>query len=115
SHLGLTVDARIADLETAEPLPFDEASFDLICIILFLHRPLYSEARRVLRPGGRLIAVVHIVDEHDEPPVNPAFLMQPGELAATFADWPMLIGREGPSREETHTRAVAEIVVQKPP
>jgi len=42
------------DLER-EPLPFADATFDLVLIIRFLHRPLFDEAERVLKPGGVLI------------------------------------------------------------
>ena len=51
--------ARTVLLEPDEPLPFDDASFDLVlCAETIEHvrdvQLLLSEARRVLRPGGRL-------------------------------------------------------------
>jgi tellurite methyltransferase len=49
------IDARVIDLETDAPLPFADASFDLVLILYFLHRPLFAEAIRVLRPGGMLV------------------------------------------------------------
>ena len=52
------IDARVLDLETNGPLPFDDASFDLVVILYFLHRPLFAEAKRVLRPGGMLVTAV---------------------------------------------------------
>lgn len=56
------VDLRVADL--GEPLPYADERFDLVCASLVLHylrdweEPL-AEIRRVLRPGGRLIASVN--------------------------------------------------------
>ena len=60
-RLGPDADLRLADL--ASPLPFPDGSFDDVIAALVLHYlrdwtgPL-AELRRVLRPGGRLIAAV---------------------------------------------------------
>jgi tellurite methyltransferase len=52
------IDARVFDLEQGEPLPFDDESFDVVAILFYLHRPLFAEAKRVLRRGGVLITAV---------------------------------------------------------
>jgi SAM-dependent methyltransferase len=52
------VDARVADLENGEPLPFADRSFDLVLILYYLHRPLFAEARRVVRHGGTIVVAV---------------------------------------------------------
>ncbi len=59
SELG--IETRWADLD--EPLPFDEASFDVVVAGELLEhlrdpRALVAEARRVLRPGGTFVASV---------------------------------------------------------
>jgi SAM-dependent methyltransferase len=68
------------DLER-EPLPFGDATFDLVIIIRFLHRPLFDEAERVLKPGGVLIT---------HPKTAGRFAIHPGELDERFAGWEVL-------------------------
>jgi SAM-dependent methyltransferase len=61
-RLGGTVPLTVHDL--AEPLPFEDESYDVVVASLVLHYledwdgPL-AELRRVLRPGGRLVASVN--------------------------------------------------------
>jgi len=61
-RLGEAVPLTVHDL--AEPLPYDDETFDDVVASLVLHyledwdRPL-AEIRRVLKPGGRLIASVN--------------------------------------------------------
>jgi SAM-dependent methyltransferase len=60
-RLGDDVDLRVADL--GDPLPFADGVFDDVVASLVLHYledwgPTLAEMRRVLRPGGRLIASV---------------------------------------------------------
>ncbi|MEV6640802.1 methyltransferase domain-containing protein [Amycolatopsis sp. NPDC051371] len=61
-RLGAGADLRVADL--ADPLPFADAAFDDVVASLVLHylrdwQPTLAEIRRVLKPGGRLIASVN--------------------------------------------------------
>jgi ubiquinone/menaquinone biosynthesis C-methylase UbiE len=58
-RLGDDVALHMVDL--SDPLPFDDAAFDDEVASLVLHcledwGPTLAELRRVLRPGGRLIA-----------------------------------------------------------
>ncbi|MFB7110802.1 class I SAM-dependent methyltransferase [Streptomyces sp. NPDC056291] len=60
-RLGNDVALHLADL--SDPLPFDDGAFDDVVASLVLHYledwgPTLAEIRRVLRPGGRLIASV---------------------------------------------------------
>jgi SAM-dependent methyltransferase len=61
-RLGPGADLRVADL--GQPLPYPDAAFDDVIASLVLHyledwnAPL-AELRRILRPGGRLIASVN--------------------------------------------------------
>lgn len=61
SRAGDEMDLRLADIR--EPLPFDDHSFDDVIASLVLHyledwAPTLTEMRRVLRPGGRLLASI---------------------------------------------------------
>ena len=84
------LDAQRAD---AQDLPFDDDSFDTVVAMWMLyhvadlHRGL-SELRRVLRPGGRLVAVTngddHLADLRREAggePVHTHFSSENGEAA----------------------------------
>src|ERR1051325_1732045 len=70
------------DWERGDPLPFADATFDLVLIIRFLHRPLFDEAERVLKPGGILIT---------HPLTTGRFGIDPRELAARFVSWETII------------------------
>ncbi|MEU3479452.1 class I SAM-dependent methyltransferase [Streptomyces sp. NPDC033754] len=60
-RLGDEIPLHVGDLR--DPLPFDDGAFDDVAASLVLHYledwgPTLAEIRRVLRPGGRLIASV---------------------------------------------------------
>jgi ubiquinone/menaquinone biosynthesis C-methylase UbiE len=61
-ELGRDVDLRLGD---AQSLEFDDESFDTVIITFALctipdDRAAAAEARRVLRPGGRLVLLEHV-------------------------------------------------------
>ncbi len=100
----MTIDGiatRVLDLEQTRPLPFDDDAFDMVCIIHFLYRPLFAEARRVTRPGGLVVSAIHTVRST----MNPKYTVAIGELRSLFADWQVLVDRED---------EIAEIVARKP-
>ena len=112
--LNLTVDARLADLEKHE-LEIEPGCFDLICDCYYLQRDLFPAIRAGVRPGGLVIAIIHMLDDSaDVKPMNPAYLLRSGELAGFFAGWRILHAREGKPVDALHKRAVAEIVAQRP-
>jgi SAM-dependent methyltransferase len=101
------VDARVADVQD---LPFDDATFDVVVAMWMLyhvtdlHRGL-AEIRRVLRPGGRLVAVTngdeHMADLRREgggEPVRTHFSSENGEAA-------LLRHFEHVTRDDLRTRA----------
>jgi SAM-dependent methyltransferase len=96
---GLPVEAQVLDLENDAPLPFPDESFDLVAKLYYLHRPLFAEVKRLLRPGG--LAVVAIRTSG----INPRFCVAAGELREVFADWELVHQKEN---------EIAEIVARKP-
>lgn len=61
------------------------ASLDLVCVMRFLHRPLFPVLRRALRPGGCLIySTLNWRRLETHPEIDPDYLLQPGELLAAF-------------------------------
>jgi tellurite methyltransferase len=108
------IDARICDLESTG-FNLEADAYDLACDFYFLHRPLFEQIRRAVRPGGLFVAAIHIVDAAGGAAPH-AFLLAPGELRALVArwGWDILHDREGPSGESDHHHPTAEIVARRP-
>ncbi|MCA1592113.1 MAG: methyltransferase domain-containing protein [Acidobacteria bacterium] len=87
---GLRLDARVADLERGE-FEFEPCVYDIVCDFYYLQRDLFHDVRASVRRGGLFVAAIHMVDAHPEvKPMNPEFLLEPGELRALFDDWEIL-------------------------
>ncbi|MGH9843164.1 MAG: methyltransferase domain-containing protein [Blastocatellia bacterium] len=108
---GLSVDARIADLERGE-FVIEPDGYDLIVVTHYLQRDLFPAIRAGVRPGGLALVVIAMVDDDpDVKPMNPAFLLRPGELRAQFDGWSLPHDVEGKAGQGK--RAMAEIVARK--
>ena len=80
---GERVHTRLQDVEAEPPAP---ASFDVIVVSDFLHRPLCSALSAALRPGGLLFYQTWCADKRSAAgPSNPDFLLQTSELHRLFA------------------------------
>ena len=91
-----SLDARVMDLETGAALPFDDESFDLVAILYYLHRPLFAEARRVVRPGGIVVSAAKM---------HGTYSIAAGELAHAFSEFEILHSVED---------EIAEVIARKP-
>ncbi len=110
---GVSVDACIADLESGEFIIEPEA-YDLICLCYYLQRSLFPQIRAGTRIGGVVVAAIHLIDDSPEAkPMNPEFLLRPGELRAEFQGWEILHDYEGRTTESGHRRASAEILARR--
>lgn len=83
-----------ADIE-AGPWPYGGRHFDAVIVTNYLHRPLFPALRESLAEGGVLIYETFAIgNEVFGKPSNPAFLLQPGELLAAFADGCFVVAYE---------------------
>lgn len=115
---GLTIDARVADLEGGE-FTFEREAYDLVCDFHYLQRGIFSDVRASVLRGGLFVASIHMVDEDAEVgPMNPAFLLREGELREQFDAWEILHYRETrPHAKENgrHSRREAQLIARRPP
>lgn len=93
-----------------------QTAFDVLLNFYFLQRDLWPLYRRVIRSGGVLIMETLMIDNLiNRPDYNPDYLLQPDELRLAFADWDVIVYREGwVDRGGRWPRAVASIVARKP-
>jgi SAM-dependent methyltransferase len=108
---GLSVDARVADLEAAN-FPIASDSYDLVCDFFYLQRDLFPRIRGCVRAGGMFAGAIHLFEANGdtgERKRNPAFLLHDGELRREFADWKILFYSEGakPGRSRRTARILA--------
>jgi tellurite methyltransferase len=109
TSLPTQIDAHLVDIESPDfQIPAD--TYDLICDTLFLYRPVFPKIRKALKPGGLFVAVIPMADET---PMNPAYLVEPGELQDLFSDWTILHYYEGKPNGDPARRRVAELVARK--
>jgi SAM-dependent methyltransferase len=113
---GLAVDARVADLERGE-FHIEPGAYDLVCDFYYLQRDLFPALRAGVRPGGLFVAAIHLSDEDPRArPMNPDFLLEPGELRAEFDGWEILHDHETSGHDTDagqHTRRSAELIARK--
>jgi tellurite methyltransferase len=91
-------------------------SCDVILNFYFCQRDLWPRFRSLLKPGGVLIMETLTIETlRVRPDYNPDYLLQPDELRRAFADWKVLVYREGWIEMQDHAaRAVASLVARRP-
>jgi SAM-dependent methyltransferase len=102
-----SVDTRVADLTRGE-FTIEASAYDLVLISRYLQRDLFEPAKRGVKPGGVLIAIVLLENPAEEPG---RFRAKPGELRSFFDGWEILHSYEGPSPDHW----VAEIAARLTP
>jgi SAM-dependent methyltransferase len=109
SEGGVAVDAKIFDLEK-HAFEIEENCWDLIAMCFYLQTSLFEPSKRGVRPGGIVLAIVHIAEDGEEPTGH---RLRPGELRQYFSDCEILHYYEGKSNDPAHKRPVAEIVARR--
>lgn len=106
--------AVCADLETSHGIPVRSASCGAILVFRFLFRPLARAICQTLAPGGLLLYETFTIRQRDlgQKPTNEAFLLQEGELEASFGELQILSYWEGLS-EGPRPDALARLVARK--
>ena len=91
----VSVRTMVADLEAAPP-DLGEASFDLIVVFRYLHRPLVPALTRALAPGGFVVYETFTRAQATRGhPKNPDFLLEAGELPRLLVPLETLRAYEG--------------------
>lgn len=93
ARLGLALTTSQRDIISLPPAP---ASFDVIVVSRFLHRPLCPQIAAALRPGGLLFYQTFTRErlESAATPANPDYLLQHNELLQLFAGLSLIAYRE---------------------
>lgn len=101
----LLVDAEVADLEA--PGFALTREYDLVLDFYFLHRPLFEQIRKAVKPGGLFVAAIHVGEGR--------FSLAPGELESLVRSWGWAVkhSREGASPESGHHRPAAQLIAQR--
>lgn len=107
-NAGVSLRAFCANL-TQHPLP--EASFHLVLVSRYLDRDRFDAIKGAVAPGGFVVyeTFTRRQLEHGRGPRSPDHLLEPGELAARFAEFEVLCSDESVAPE-----ALARIVARRP-
>ncbi|HUS04821.1 MAG TPA: methyltransferase domain-containing protein [Bryobacteraceae bacterium] len=85
---GLPVRTHLADLEYYDLPP---ETYDLVCNFHYLQRSLFPRIASSLKSGGVFLAVISMQDSDPGiKPMNPEYLLAPGELPKHFPEWVIL-------------------------
>jgi SAM-dependent methyltransferase len=110
---AVAINTCIADLEKHE-FAIAPDSCDLIVVCNYLQRDLFPAIRAGARQHGVVIAIIAMVDDDPQvKPMNPDFLLDPGELRAQFEGWELMHDFEGKPAGDPHRRKMAEIVARR--
>jgi len=110
---GVAVNVILADLERHE-FAIEPESYDLIVVCNYLQRDLFPFIRAGVRIGGAVIAIIAMFDSDPNiRPMNPAYLLNPGELRAQFQGWELVHDFEGKPAGNARGRMRAEIIARR--
>ena len=110
SRRELSIRTQVVDLENGQPF-LEVDTFDLIVVVHYLHRPLFPDLVRALRPRGVLVYETFTRAQAERgKPTNPAFLLEAGELLTLVRPLQVLTSREGESEGKMLASVVATAI-----
>ena len=106
---AVSIETLALDLE-ADGADLGEPKYDLAAVFFYLHRPLFPQIARCLRPGGLLIYKTYSVDQLRYPgrPRHRMHMLEPNELLEVFSEFRVLR-----YEEEWEGKGTAALVAQK--
>lgn len=107
---GLELRALVGDLERGSLPP---GPFEVVVVTRYLQRSLFGPIQEALAPGGMLVYETFTRSHRGPGPVDPAHLLQPGELRRAFEGLEVLLYRETDCPERG--QGVASLLARKPP
>lgn len=103
---------RQVDLETGQGGLLPAEYFSVVMVFRYLHRPLISEIKNSVLPGGIVVFRTYTTRQAElGKPSNPDFLLRDDELPGWFADWEIIDHCQG--RLENPERYMAGIIAGK--
>lgn len=109
---GLHLETTVADLTRGE-YAIASNKYDLVVLTCYLQRDLFPSLCAGVKPGGIAVVVIALQDaDPSVKPMNPDFLLRPGELREHFGSWEFVHVAETKSAGR---RAMAEIIARRPP
>jgi 2-polyprenyl-3-methyl-5-hydroxy-6-metoxy-1,4-benzoquinol methylase len=109
---GLAVSPIQADLED---FPLPASRYTVVVNIRYLQRSLFDALRNAVRPGGVIVFETFLREQARQGhPRNPAFLLEPGELRAQFAEFIPLVDQEGCLETEAGPAFLARLIARRP-
>jgi len=89
---GANLKFKCCDIKKSGCLP--DQSYDLITVVRFLNREMFSYLLDALKPGGFVLFQTFVEGvEKFESPKNPNFILKEGELAQVFAGFEQITDR----------------------
>lgn len=106
----LPIHAEVVDLERPAAR-LEPAAYDIVVVVHYLHRPLFPALREAVRPGGVLVYETFTTAQAARgQPSNPAFLLEPGELADLVGPLEIVVEREG----DFDGKMLASVIARRP-
>ena len=104
-----------ADLESTRRPDLERASFGVVLVFRYLHRPILAWIADLVAPGGLLVYETFTTAQRrlGWGPRRDAFLLEPGELGGAFPGLEVLAYEEGPS-DEPRPAETARLLARRP-